>query len=323
MKALVTGAAGFIGSNLIERLLKEGHSVIGVDNFSTGHAKFLEKFRKHPQFSFFEKNLLNPQSLEGLVSDKIDWLFHLAANADVKDGLRYPERDLQQNTLVTWNVLEASRKAGVRGFVFSSTGSVYGAAPVIPTPEDCPFPIQTSLYGASKLACEGLIAAYAEGYGIQAKIFRFVSILGQNYTHGHVVDFVRQLKSDPTKIHVLGNGQQKKSYLYVEDCVDALLWALNRQSGQKIEIFNLGTEEYVTVDQSLDVIVDELKVHPRRTYEGGDQGWVGDNPFIFLDTTKIRSLGWKSKITIREGVRRTVQFLLNNPWVYEGGHKGR
>jgi UDP-glucose 4-epimerase len=204
------------------------------------------------------------------------------------------------------------RKQGARGIVFASTGSIYGDAPVIPTPENCPFPIQNSLYAASKLACEGLLGAYAEGYGFKSRIFRFVSILGPRYSHGHVLDFVRQLKADPKKLKILGNGQQKKSYLAVQDCVEAILTALKHQPENKIDIYNLGTDEYVTVDQSIEVIVKELKVEPKKEYTGGERGWIGDIPFIFLDAKKIRSIGWAPKKSIRESVRETVKYLVEN-----------
>ncbi|MGK5085612.1 SDR family NAD(P)-dependent oxidoreductase [Bdellovibrionota bacterium FG-1] len=309
MKALVTGAAGFIGSNLVDRLLSDGWEVIGVDNFSTGREAFLKDALKSPRFKLVQKDLTDREALDGLLGAETHIVFHLAANADVRDGLKHPWKDVEQNTLVTWNVLEAVRKAGVKKIAFSSTGSVYGEAAVIPTPETCPFPIQTSLYGASKLAGEGLLSAYAEGYGIKAYIFRFVSIMGERYTHGHVYDFVMNLRKDPSRLYVLGNGKQRKSYLYVGDCVNAILTAIRTESPNKVEIYNLGTDEYVEVNESIDVIFDELKINPKREYSGGDRGWVGDNPFIFLDCSKIRATGWRPTKTIKECVRITTQYL--------------
>jgi UDP-glucose 4-epimerase len=320
MKILVTGAAGFIGSSLVDRLLSEGHEVVGVDNFSTGRRKFLEDAMKNPKFRLVEGDLLEPTLLDGVLTPEFSQVYHLAANADVKDGLLHPRKDLEQNTIVTWNILEATRKAKVPRFAFSSTGSVYGEAPTIPTPENCPFPVQTSLYGASKLAGEGLIAAYAEGYGIKATIFRFVSILGERYTHGHIYDFVRRLQKDPTTLHILGNGGQRKSYLYIQDCIDAIIATSRMETSKAVEIYNLGTDEYVDVNQSVDVICDELKLTPKRTYSGGERGWVGDNPFIFLDCSKLRSVGVKPNLTIRDSVRKTVRYLLENPWVFEQNH---
>jgi UDP-glucose 4-epimerase len=223
---------------------------------------------------------------------------------------------LEQNTFATFNVLEAMCANGVRRIAFSSTGSIYGEARVVPTPEDAPFPVQTSLYGASKLAGEGLIQAYCEGFDFQGYIFRFVSILGERYTHGHVFDFYKQLRQNPNELRVLGNGQQRKSYLYVQDCIDAILFALE-QAQAKVNIFNLGANEYCQVNDSIGWITTCLGITPRLDYTGGERGWIGDNPFIYLDTAKIRALGWTPKLTIREGIVRTLEYLQANPWVLE------
>jgi UDP-glucose 4-epimerase len=196
----------------------------------------------------------------------------------------------------------------VRDFAFSSTGSVYGESAVIPTPEDAPSPIQTSLYGASKMSAEAFIQAYAEGFGIRALIFRFVSLLGERYTHGHVVDFVHQLREHPRTLHILGNGKQRKSYLYIGDCIEAMLLALRDAPG-KVNIYNLGTDEYCEVNDSIGWIGHTLGVNPERTYSGGERGWIGDNPFIFLDCSRVRALGWKPTMSIQEAVVRTVRWL--------------
>lgn len=315
MKCFVTGAAGFIGSNLIDRLLQDGHYVVGYDNFSTGLKAFIENAKKNSQFSFITGDLLN-QDLLSQTMQNCDVVFHLAANADVRFGTDHPDKDLQQNTVATFHVLEAMRKNNIKKIIFSSTGSIYGEAKVIPTPEDAPFPIQTSLYGASKQAAEGLIQAYCEGFGFQSWIFRFVSILGERYTHGHVFDFYKQLISNPNQLHVLGNGQQKKSYLYVQDCIDAILFAI-KNAQEKINIFNLGTDEYCQVNNSIEWICEYLKLTPTLSYSGGERGWIGDNPFIFLDTARINHLGWKPKLTIREGIIKTIEFLKLNSWVFE------
>ncbi len=312
---VITGAAGFIGSAVVDRLLAAGDEVVGVDNLSTGRMEFLEGARASRGFTFAERDILDPDALRDLISPEVATVFHLAANADVRFGVDHPRRDLEQNTIATWNVLEAMRKAGARRIAFSSTGSVYGEASVIPTPEDCPFPVQTSLYGASKLAAEGLIQAYAEAFGIQGTIFRFVSIVGERYQHGHVFDFTAQLLRDPGRLRVLGDGKQRKSYLYIGDCLDAIFAALSAERPGKVEIYNLGTDEFVTVDDSIAVICDELNVKPRLEYTGGDRGWIGDNPMIFLECEKIRALGWRPRLTIREGVRLTVRYLLQNRWL--------
>jgi UDP-glucose 4-epimerase len=314
-KVFVTGAAGFIGSNLVDRLLAAGKAVVGYDNLATGQERFLERARTSPHFTFHRGDLLDPPALAAAMRG-CDFVFHLAANADVRFGTQRPCKDLEQNTVATSNVLEAMRASGVRRIGFSSTGSVYGEPCVFPTPEDAPFPVQTSLYGASKLAAEGLIAAYCTGFGFQGYVFRFVSILGERYTHGHVFDFYKKLLHDPRAVEVLGNGRQRKSYLYVQDCVDAML-AVVQHAREPVNVYNLGTEEYCTVDDSLGWICAHLGVRPERRYTGGERGWVGDSPFIFLDTGKVRRLGWQPRLTIREGVLRTLRYLQENRWVLE------
>ncbi|MDR1510780.1 MAG: NAD-dependent epimerase/dehydratase family protein [Synergistaceae bacterium] len=313
--SFVTGGAGFIGGNLCARLLEAGHKVICYDNFSTGQARFTEPLEKNSNFKLLRGDLLDPDFLAYSMKGA-DVVWHLAANADVRFGLDHPRRDLEQNTVATHNVLEAMRASGVKEILFSSTGSVYGDASLIPTPEDAPFPVQTSLYAASKLACEGLISAYCEGYGFRGAVCRFVSILGEGYTHGHVFDFVCQLRADPGHLSVLGDGYQRKSYLYVQDCIDAML-LLEGCLPEKYGVFNLGVDSYCTVRDSIEWITEWLGVKPEISYTGGERGWVGDNPFIFLETKKIRSLGWAHKLSIMQAVERTVEFLTRNGWVFE------
>ena len=312
MHACVTGGAGFIGSNLCDRLLSLGHTVTAFDNFSSGFPAFLAGAREHPRFRVAEGDVLG-NSLESALAD-CDFVFHLAANADVRFGTQHPERDLHQNTIATFRVLEAMRKTNVRRIAFSSTGSIYGEPEVFPTPEGAPFPVQTSLYGASKLAAEGLISAYCEGYDFQAYIFRFVSVVGERYTHGHIFDFYRQLLECPDKLTVLGDGRQRKSYIYVDDCIKAILLAIDRLD-QAVNILNLGTNEFIDVNQSIGWIAKHLALSPELAYTGGERGWVGDSPFIFLDTTRIQALGWKAERTIEEGVIATLRWLQDNRWV--------
>jgi UDP-glucose 4-epimerase len=313
MKAFVTGASGFIGSNIVDYLLKEGNYVVGYDNLITGQENFLKLARQSPSFRFVKGDILNSIELKTAMEGS-DFVFHFAANADVRFGTEHPERDLQQNTIGTFNVLEAMRSNGIKKIAFSSTGSVYGESEIIPTPENAPFPIQTSLYGASKLAGEGLLSAYSYGFDFQVWIFRFVSILGERYSHGHVFDFYKQLLKNSTKLAVLGNGKQRKSYLYVGDCIDAIMVALEK-ANDKVNIFNLGTDEYCEVNDSIGWISAHLQLKPDLSYTGTERGWIGDNPFIFLDTKKIRNLGWKPKYTIKEGIIKTIQYLENNQWL--------
>ncbi len=313
--AFVTGAAGFIGSNLVDRLLAAEIPVVGWDNFSTGQRRFLSQALRNPNFRLVEGDTLDLPALSRAMAG-CDFVFHLAANADVRFGTNHPRRDLEQNTIATANVLEAMRANSIRRIAFASTGSIYGEPTVFPTPEMAPFPIQTSLYGASKLAAEGMIAAYSEGFGYQSFIFRFVSILGDRYTHGHVFDFFQQLQQHPDHLKVLGDGLQRKSYLFVQDCIDAILTAVDKGT-EKVNIFNLGTNEYCEVRDSIGWIGETLGLSPRLDFSGGQRGWIGDSPFIFLDTQKIRSLGWEPRLSIREGVIATVKYLKANAWVFE------
>ena len=315
MKYLITGAAGFIGSNLVDRLIEAGHYVVGYDNFSTGQEVFLEKANFSPYFKLIRGDTLDLPAITAAMQG-IDFVFHLAANADVRFGTQHPRKDLEQNIIATFNVLEAMRGNGVRQIGFSSTGSIYGEPEVFPTPENAPFPVQTSLYGASKLACEGLIQAYCEGFDFQSYIFRFVSILGERYTHGHVFDFYKQLRQNSSKLNVLGDGHQRKSYLYVQDCIDAILAIVNKAQ-DKVNIFNLGTNEYCEVNDSIGWICESLGIKPELSYGGGSRGWIGDSPFIFLDTQKLLSLGWKPKFTIKESVLKTLKYLQENSWLLE------
>jgi len=319
-KVFITGAAGFIGSNLVDRLLADGLQVVGWDNFSTGQEKFLANALSHAGFKLVRGDNLDLPALNKAMAG-CDTVFHLAANADVRFGLEHPGKDLQQNTVATFNVLEAMRANGIKTIAFSSTGSVYGEAEVFPTPETAPFPVQTSLYASSKLCGEGMISSYCEGYKFNGYIFRFVSILGERYTHGHVFDFYRQLLEHPDGLKVLGDGSQRKSYLYVQDCISAILHVMNAGTAQKTkhgaDIFNLGTNEYVQVNDSIAFICKSLGLKPKLEYTGGSRGWVGDNPFIFLDTKKVCATGWKPTLTIEQGIGRTLTWLQQNRWVYE------
>lgn len=315
MRAFVTGCAGFIGSHLTDRLLAAGYEVVGYDNLSTGKEQFMSQAVAHRGFRFLRGDTLDREGLTRAMAGA-EIVFHLAANADVRHGIEHPGVDLEQNTLATFNVLEAMRATGIRRLAFASTGSVYGEPQVFPTPEDAPFPVQTSLYAASKLACEGLIEAYCEGFGFQASIFRFVSILGERYTHGHVFDFCRSLKQDPSHLRVLGDGHQRKSYLEVHDCIEAMLLALDKADAGTT-ILNLGTDEVCEVNDSIGWITRHLGLSPSVEYTGGSRGWVGDSPFILLDCRKMRALGWTPRRTIREAILLTVDFLMANLWLME------
>jgi UDP-glucose 4-epimerase len=309
---VVTGGAGFIGSHLVDALVAHGARVRIIDDFSSGFRQFL-----NPAADVCEASLLEPARYAALFAG-VDQVFHLAANADVRHGLEHPRRDVEQNLLATQHVLEAMREHGVTRLAFSSTGAVYGDASVLPTPEDAPFPVQTSLYGASKVAAEGLLSAYAHGYGFRADIFRFVSMLGPRYTHGHVFDFWRKLRADPTRLEVLGDGKQRKSYLHVSDCVRAMLLGVEREAGP-VNVLNIGHSDWLSVTDSVAIICRALGVSPTVSFTGGDRGWIGDSPKILLDTTRLRALGWAPSVALPDAVAQTLQFLEANPYCAERG----
>jgi UDP-glucose 4-epimerase len=297
--------------------------VIGWDNYSTGQERFLEAASRSPRFRMVRGDVLDRAAMSKAMAG-CDTVFHLAANADIRDGWAHPARDLEQNALGTFNVLEAVRAAGARRLAFASTGSVYGEPAVsasAPTPENAPFPTQTSLYAASKVAGEGLVSAYAEaGHLDEAYVFRFVSILGDRYTHGHVFDFCRQLMHDSGRLRILGDGRQRKSYLHVQDCVEGVLHAVGRGAARsaphRTEVYNLGTDEFIDVRASAGLICAAFGANPRLEFAGGERGWVGDSPFIFLDTRKVRATGWSPRFSIAEAVPATVRWLQANPWVF-------
>lgn len=313
MRCLVTGAAGFVGSHLVDWLLRCGHEVIGFDNLSTGQRAFLGPALRNTNFSLIVDDLLETEELSPALA-RCEAVFHFAANADVRNGSRDQQRDLRQNTIVTSRILEVARKVGVKRFVFASTAAVYGDASVVPTPEDAPFPVQTSFYGASKLAAEGLVAASCAAFGLESHIFRFVSMLGPRYTHGHVFDFFVRLTEDPQRLAILGDGNQRKSYLQVEDAISGVMMAFERVRGG-VNIFNVGHDETLTVRESADTICQRLGLLPQREYGTTDRGWVGDTPMIALDCRKLRRLGWRPNVSPREAVIATVDFLRDNPAV--------
>jgi UDP-glucose 4-epimerase len=309
-RVVVTGGAGFIGSHVVDALVELGLRVRVIDDLSTGFVQFL-----NPAAELCQASLLDYARISSLFSG-VDLVFHLAANADVRRGLQHPRKDVEQNLLATHNVLEAMREHGVSRIAFSSTGAVYGDAALLPTPEDAPFPVQTSLYGASKLAAEGLLSAYAHGYGFRASIFRFVSMLGPRYTHGHVFDFWRQLRRDPTKLTVLGDGKQQKSYLHVADGVRAMLLGVARQQ-ELVSVLNIGHQQWLSVTESIAIICRHLAVTPALCFTGGERGWVGDAPKILLDTSRLLALGWAPSVTLSAAIVETLQFLEANPYCSE------
>lgn len=322
MKFFVTGGAGFIGSNFCDHLLGKGHEVVCFDDLSTGREFFMQDALKDNKFRFIKGDIQKLEEVGAALQEtKPDWAIHLAANADVRGGLEHPRKDLDINTLGTWNVLESAKNAGVKKILFSSTSAAYGAPKVFPTTEDAPFPEQTSLYGASKAAGEGLVSAYCHGYGMTGLVFRFVSLVGERYTHGHIFDFVKKLKKDPTRLEMLGDGELIKSYLHIKDLMRGLWLTIEKVEdgtiGGPFSVFNIGNDSQVTIKESAAIITERMGLSPAFSYTGGKKGWVGDER-VQLDTTKIRSLGWQAEYPLAQGITDTVDYLLANPQLFEG-----
>lgn len=314
-RVLVTGGAGFIGSHLVDKLIEMGCRVSVYDNFSTGKMEFLEKHKELDGFEVIKADILDFDALKNAVNGK-DFVFHLAANADVRGGVNNTRIDLDQNTIGTWNVLEAMRLNGVKNIMFTSSAAVYGEPDKFPTPEDY-VPMQTSFYGAAKLAGEALVQAYCEAFDFKSWSYRFVSVLGPRYSHGVVFDFVKQLLKNQETLKILGDGNQRKSFLHVSDCVNSIMFGV-KNGKEKSNLFNIGTEEDVVVRKIADIVTGVLKLkNVEYSFKGGEKGWVGDAPFVLLSIDKIKALGWKPSVTIEESLRETVQYLLKNRQLLE------
>jgi len=307
MKALITGGAGFIGSNLIDRLIHK-NDIIAYDNLSSGKKEFISHHLGKKNFRFIKADLLDFKTLKNAMQD-IDIVFHFAANSNVAIGIRKTNLDVKQNILATYNVLEAMRLNDVKKIVFASSQTVYGETGTKSVTEDFPTrPI--SLYGASKLACEALITAYSHMFGIQGWIFRFANIIGKRQTHGVIVDFINKLNKNKNELKILGDGNQKKSYLLVDECVDGILHVL-KKSNKMINIFNLGSDDQISVVRIAEIVADEMGLKPKFKFTGGVRGWKGDVPMTILNIEKIKKLGWQPKISSEQAVRKATKLLLN------------
>jgi len=314
-RAFVTGGAGFIGSHIVDRVAQVAANVTIYDNFSTGQEQFISRHAGNPKVRVVRADVLDSERLKKEMAN-CDFVFHLQANADVRGGIKLTRVDLEQNTIATWNVLEAMRINNIRRIVFASSATVYGEPDIFPTPESYA-PLQTSLYGASKLAGEAMIQAYSEYFGITCYIFRFVSWIGERYTHGVIFDFIKKLRDNTQMLEVLGDGKQRKSYLDVIDGVDGIFYAVEHAKELK-NVFNLGHDEFMNVLDLADIIVEELGLkRVRYLTTGGERGWLGDSPFVHLDTTKLKALGWQPRVSIEQGIRNTVRYLRAHPQVLE------
>ncbi len=312
-RALVTGGCGFIGSHVVDALVARGASVVVVDNLKTGFEKHIADARSKGDVTYLQRDLTVGDALDGAI-DGVDTVFHFAANADVRGGMHDTWIDLEQNVIATRHVLEACRQQGVKTFAFASSATVYGDPAQFPTPEDCP-KVQTSLYGASKLASEAMAEAFAEYYGLRAVVFRFVSWIGERYSHGVVFDFINKLRADPSRLEILGDGSQQKSYLHVDDGIAGIFAAIEKGSERKA-VYNIGHDYTVNVKAVADIVKGEMGLPDARyDFTGGDRGWLGDSPVVHLDTVRLKSLGWTPQVTIESGLQRTARYLLENPWL--------
>jgi UDP-glucose 4-epimerase len=307
MRILVTGGAGFIGSNLAERLLSEGHYVTVVDNLTGGSLELLDECISNSRFRFENQDLLNLDGLPDIFSGH-DAVFHLAANSNIPEGRRKSDIDLQLGTVATYNVLEAMRLAGVKEIAFSSSSVIYGEPAITPTPEDYGplFPI--SLYGASKLACEALVSAFCHNYGFQAWIYRFANICGRHSTHGVILDFIRKLQANSNELEILGDGKQAKPYLHVSECVDGMLYLWRQVRDNELVCCNLGCAGATTTDDIARYLLDAMELRGvSLRHTGGSRGWPGDVPQVRLDCAKLADLGWSAKYSSDKAVQLAVQ----------------
>lgn len=305
----VTGGAGFVGSNLVERLMKRGAKVTVYDNLSLGRKEHVQPFLKSPRFKFIKADLLDFPRLKRALAGA-DVVVHMAANSDIGYGERYTDWDLKQGTLVTYNVLEAMRLRGIKEIIFASSSAIFGDTGTRRITEDYG-PLQPiSFYGASKLACEGLITAFCHNYEMQAWLYRFANIVGDNATHGVVYDFLTRLKRDPTQLRVLGDGKQRKPYLYVKECVDGMLFGFDH-ANEQVNVFNLGCAGSTSVNAVARIVIEEMGLrNVRRCYTGGAHGWKSDVPQVRFNVSKLAELGWRAKLTSDEAVRVAVRAVI-------------
>lgn len=308
MKALVTGGAGFIGSHLIDALLSKGYEVSCIDNFSSGKREFIE--HNLERIELYEGDLLRQEDISKAI-DGCDVVFHLAANPDVRIGAINTRTHLDNGILATYNLLEEMRRKDINKIVFTSSSTVYGEASVIPTPENYGPLIPISLYGAAKLAAEALISSYCHTFDMEAIIYRFANVVGPRSTHGVIYDFIKKLRKNPQELEILGDGKQRKSYLYVDDCIDAMLFGMEKAK-EKVEIFNIGSEDWVEVKEIADIVSEEMGLKPEYRFTGGidGRGWKGDVKFMRLDISKLKNMGWKPKYSSREAIRLTAKWLI-------------
>ncbi len=309
MKILVTGGAGFIGSHVVDRLMREEHEIVVLDDLSSGDKRFINHHAGRANFQFHKINLLHGDI--AIFFEGVEEVWHLAANPEVRIGVENTRVHLEQNVIATYNVLEAMREKEVQRIIFTSTSTVYGEADKLPTPEEYPTqPI--SLYGASKLACEALIAAYCHTFEFHAWIYRFANVIGMRSSHGVIYDFINKIRSNSRELEILGDGNQTKSYIYVDDCIEAMFAGLKAKgrSGDRVNIFNIGTDDRISVKRIAEIVCAEMQVSPKFKFTGGKRGWKGDVPVMLLDASKLKKTGWRQRYNSEEAVKKATRDLL-------------
>ena len=311
MKVFVTGGAGFIGSHLVDKLIDKGNIVTIYDNLSSGKKQYVQQHLENDNFTFIKADLLNLKRVKKEIKGH-DAVFHLAANPHVRLGEKQTDLDLKYETIATYNVLESVRANDIKKIVFSSSSVVYGETPEISLTETYGPTLPISLYGAGKLASEGLISAFCGTFDLQAWIYRFANVVGTRGTHGVIVDFIEKLKKNPKELEILGDGKQCKPYLHVSDCVEGIIFGLEH-SHDKINLLNLGCKTNTTVTKIAEMVVEEMGLNDVSfKYTGGKRGWKGDVPRFQLDAGKMNKLGWNERYTSDEAVKKAIKEILNN-----------
>ncbi len=310
MKCLVTGGAGFIGSNLVDTLMKKDpEKLTAIDNLRTGKEEFIQSNKQKSNFEFLKRDI---KKVDSFPNEHYDWVYHLSANADIRGGIKYTRVDLEENVIGTHSVLEFMRKNDIKNLVFASSSALYGETEITPTPEDLPDIRPISFYGASKIAAEKFISSYCYTYGMKSWMFRFANVVGKRSTHGVIPDFVEKLRKNPNELEILGDGNQTKSYFDVSDCVNGLINIPKKDNNIVVEAYNLANDENIQVKNLAPIIVDEMGLkNVKYNFTGGDRGWVGDVPITILSFDKAKKAGWMPKISLEETVRKTVRYLLD------------
>lgn len=306
MKILVTGGAGFIGSHLCDRLIQEGHHVTAVDNLILGKQENISHLIPVSSFMFIMEDILNMENMREIFRQgQFEMVYHLAANSDIQKGGKDPMVDCQLTFMTTYNILQLLKEFGIKKFFFASTSAIYGETNDILNEDYGPLK-PVSNYGAGKLASEAFISAFSNTYHIQTWIARFPNVVGERFTHGVIHDFIHKLQKDPEELEVLGNGEQCKPYVYVKDLVDGIQYII-QHAKEAYNVYMLGSDSRTKVKEIAQMVIEEMGLHARIRYTGGDRGWVGDVPEFRYDLTKVNQLGWYAPHNSNESVRLAIR----------------